>query len=139
VLSLAFLRPSSAAAGIVLGGLGIPTLALSGPWCYKFLPRAVRDILRLSMGVTIALCGYLLFRREFVIALPAAVVLLAFWRAYFKARRRRRLHACDGCQELSDQGICAGCQLQAEGVRRYEEAATQLYLASGQTPGIREQ
>jgi hypothetical protein len=86
------------------------------------------------MGVMIALCGYLLICRELIVAVPAAVVLTLFWRAYFEVRRKRRLHACDGCGELSDKGICSGCRLQAEGVRRYEEAATQLYLASGRMP-----
>ncbi len=133
-LSLAYLRPSVATAGAALAGLGIPTLALSGPWCYKSMPRAAQDYLRLAMGAVMALCGYLLIRRELMIAVPAAVVLLVFWRAYFKVRRRRRLHACDGCEELSDKAICSGCRLQADGVRRYEQAATQLYLASGQAP-----
>jgi hypothetical protein len=136
VVLLALLRPSVAAAGIGLGGVGIPTLVLSGPWCYKNLPRVLRDVLRLAMGVMIALCGYLLLCRELVVALPATAVLFAFWRTYFTARRRRRLHACDDCPELSDKSVCSGCQLQADGVRRYEETATQLYLASGQTPNF---
>jgi hypothetical protein len=120
--------------GLVLAGLGVPTLVLSGPWCYKKLPRTVRDALRFSMGVMIALCGYLLFCREWMIAGPVMIVLFVFWRTYFKARRERRLHACDGCEELSDKGICGGCELQVDGARRYEQIATQLYLASGQTP-----
>jgi hypothetical protein len=86
------------------------------------------------MGAVIVLCGYLLFCREIVIAAAVAAVLLVFWRAYFKVRRTRRLHACDGCEELSDKGICSGCRLQADGVRQYEETATRLYLASGQKP-----
>ena len=136
VLLLALLRPSVAAAGMALGGMGIPTLALSGPWCYKKLPRVVRDLLRLAMGAIIALCGYLLLCRELIIAVPIAIVLLIFWMGYFKVRRKQRLHACDGCEELSDKGICTGCRLQAEGVRRYEETATQLYIVSGQTPTL---
>ncbi len=135
-LSLAFLRPSVATSSVALAGLGIPTLALSGPWCYRSMPRAVRDLLRLAMGAVIVLCGYLLLHGEFVTAVPAAIVLFAFWRAYFKVRRRRRLHACDGCEELSDKAVCTGCRLQADGVRRYEEIATQLYLASGQAPDL---
>ncbi len=55
---------------------------------------------------------------------------------YFKIRRERRLHACDGCEELSEKRICSGCQLQADGARRYEQIATQLYLVSGQTPAF---
>ncbi|UCE49686.1 MAG: hypothetical protein JSW47_05970 [Phycisphaerales bacterium] len=136
MLCLALLRPSVTAAAITLGGLGIPTLVLSGPWCYKRLPRAAQDLLRLAMGVVVALCGYLLLCREFKIAVPIAAVLFVFWRIYFAVRRQRRLHACDGCEELSDKGVCSGCRVQADGMRRYEETATQLYLASGQTPKL---
>ena len=134
IMLLILLWPSVTQAGMVLAGLGVPTLALSGPWCYKKLPRYVRDVLRLAMGAVVALCGYLLLCREWMIAAPVAVVLFVFWRVYFKVRRERRLRACDGCEELSDKGICSGCRLQANGARRYEQVATQLYLASGQTP-----
>ncbi len=133
-LSLVLLRPSVTQVGMVLAGIGTPTLALSGPWCYTKFPRAARDVLRLTMGAVIALCGYLLLCRELMVAVPVAVVLFVFWRAYFRVRRAQRLRACDGCEELSDKGICSGCRLQTDGARRYEQIATQLYLASGQTP-----
>ncbi|MHC4228592.1 MAG: hypothetical protein ACYSWW_09865 [Planctomycetota bacterium] len=121
---------------MLLAGLGVPTLALSGPWCYKRLPRVVRDILRWTMGAVIAICGYLWISRELIVAIPVTIVLLVFWMAYFNVRRKRRLHACDGCEELSDKGVCSGCRLQADGVRRYEQTATQLYLASGRVPAL---
>jgi hypothetical protein len=129
-------QPSSIIATIALAGLGFPTLALSGPWCYKKLPRVIRDILRWTMGSMIVLCGYLFIHRELIIAVPVAAVLITFWKFYFKARRKRRLHACDGCEELSGNGVCSGCRPQAEGVRRYEDTATQLYLKSSQVPNI---
>jgi hypothetical protein len=88
------------------------------------------------MGAMIALCGYLFIYRELTIAVPVAAILYIFWRLYFKARRKRRLHACDGCEELANKGICSGCQFQADGVRRYEDIATRLYLASSQIPDI---
>lgn len=134
VLSVVALRPSVTQTSIILAGLAVPTLALSGPWCYKKLPRAFRDVLRLAMGAVMALCGYLLLCGEFAVAAAVAAVLFVFWRVYFRVRRTRRLHACDGCAELSDEKICSGCRLQADGARRYEQIATQLYLASGQTP-----
>ena len=127
-------QPSVTKAVTLLAGLSFPTLTLSGPWCYKKLPRVIRDILRWSMGVMIALCAYLLICRELIIAVPVATVLFIFWRFYFRARRKRRLHACDGCEELAGKGICSGCLLQADGVRRYEDIATRLYLASSQIP-----
>ncbi|MCP4261795.1 MAG: hypothetical protein GY774_30490 [Planctomycetes bacterium] len=129
-------KPPVTRAVIILVILSIPTLALSGPWCYKKLPRAIRDVLRWAMGALIALCGYLLICQELIIAVLVATVLIIFWRFYLKARLKRRFHACDGCEELSDKGVCSGCRLQANGVRRYEEIATQLYLASSQVPEI---
>ncbi|MHC4074067.1 MAG: hypothetical protein ACYTGS_18885, partial [Planctomycetota bacterium] len=71
---------------MLLAGLGVPTLALSGPWCYKRLPRVVRDILRWTMGAVIAICGYLWISRELIVAIPVTIVLLVFWMAYFNVR-----------------------------------------------------
>lgn len=133
-LSLMLLRPSPAKAVVALAGLSIPTLALSGPWCYKKLPRAIQDLLRWAMGAVIALCGYILVCRELIVAVPVAIVLIIFWRVYLKARRNRRIHECDGCEELLYKRVCSGCELQADGIRRYEAIATRLYLTSGQVP-----
>ena len=135
-LSLVLLHPSFAKAIVLLAGLGVPTLVLSGPWYYKNLPRVIQDFLRLSMGAMIALCVYLLICRELLITAAIMIVLFVFWKVYLRARIKRRLHACDGCVELSDNKICTGCALQAESMRRYEEIATQLYLKSGQIPDI---
>jgi len=131
---LALARPTVTEAGIALACTSIVTLALSSPCCYKKLPRAARDALRWAMGTLIAIVGYLFVCRELIIALPASAVLWIFWRVYFRARRQRRLHACDQCEELAARGVCTGCQIQADGVRRYEEAATRLYLAAGRVP-----
>jgi len=133
-LSLMLFRPSAANAVAALAGLGVPALALSGPWCYKKWPRAMRDVLRWATGALISLCAYLLICGELIVAGAAAAVLLIFWRAYFHIRRRRRISACDGCEELPDKGVCSGCRLPADGIRRYEEIATRIYLSSGQTP-----
>ena len=135
-LYLVLLRPSPQKAIMLLAGLGIPTLALSGPWCYKKLHRVVRDLLRLSMGAIISLCVYLMVCRELLVSVVVIFVLTVFWRIYLKARIKRRLHACDGCEELSNNTVCSGCELQADGMRKYEQKATQLYLASGQVPDI---
>lgn len=131
---IAAMRPSVTATCLTLVSAALVTLALSGPWCYKKLPRTVRDALRWSMGGMIALVGYLFICRELIIALPAVLVFWAFWRFYLGARRKRKMHTCDGCEELASRAVCSGCQVQAEGVRRYEEAATRLYLASGRVP-----
>ena len=133
---LMVLRPPAAKAAVALAGLGASVLGLSGPWCYKKWPRGMRDVLRLAMGAVISLCAYLLVCGELIVALAGGGVLLAFWRVYFRMRRRRRLSACDGCEELSAKGVCSGCRLPADGMRRYEEIATGLYLASGRMPDI---
>ena len=131
---LAALQPAVTTTGLSLAVVGMVTLVMSGPWCYKTLPRLVRDVLRWAMGAVIAMVGYLFACGELIIAAPAAAVLWVFWRVYLQKRRGRRLRACEGCEELEVRGVCSGCQVQAEGVRRYEEAATRLYLASGRVP-----
>ena len=43
---LAAARPPVTATCLTLAATALATLALSGPWCYKRLPRIVRDTLR---------------------------------------------------------------------------------------------
>jgi len=83
------------------------------------------------MGVTIALCGYLLLSGQMLVGLVGALTLAIFWKAYMTLRRPRRLNACAGCPELHTDRICSGFAMQAERVRCYEIAATARIIASG--------
>jgi hypothetical protein len=110
------------------------TVALSVPPVYKALPRIVRDLLRASAGALLAAAFYLLLCVNLWTGAAALAVMFAFWRAYFAARRTRKLRACTGCPELAQPGICSGFARQADHVRQYEREATELLLGAGSVP-----
>ncbi len=114
---------------LVFSVLATATVLLSLPLWYKRWPRPMRDVLRFSMGLTIPLCGYVLFSGHIVTGIVGAVVLVAFWRFYLTLRRARRLESCAGCSELGTQSICSGYCMQAGQLRVYEEKATAWVMA----------
>lgn len=118
---------------LVLGG---GTVVGSLPWWYRCWPRSARDILRFSLGLTIALCGYLILSGHLLPGLAGVVVLAGFHKIYMTLRRARRLRACDGCPDLQEVGICPGYREQADHVRQYEIEATELLLANGLEPPL---
>ena len=120
----------------LLLGLGGGTVAGSLPWWYKRWPRSVRDLLRFSLGLTIALCGYLLVSGHLLAGLAGIAVLGGFWKMYKALRGTRKARACDGCPDFEEIGICPGYREQAEQVRRYEVAATELLLSRGLVPPL---
>ncbi|MBN2477215.1 MAG: hypothetical protein JXB62_21585 [Pirellulales bacterium] len=115
-------------------GFTAVTLAFSFPAWYKGWARPVRDVLRAMMGLTIAWCGCLLLVGQIATGLIGAVVLAVFWKGYLTVRRRRLIGACHGCAALDRDEICPGFALQAEAIRRYEQAATERILADGYVP-----
>jgi len=120
----------------LFAAVGGVTVAGSLPWWYKRWPRLGRDLLRFSLGLTIALCGSLLVSGHLLAGLIGAAVLGAFHRTYMTLRRGRRLRDCDGCLDLREVGICPGYREQVEHVRRYEIEATELLLAQGLAPPL---
>lgn len=112
----------------------VPTIALSAPAVYMRWARPLRDCLRFCMGCSIALCACAVLEGHLLVAVACASVMLAFWRVYFAARRRRRAAACEGCPELGQRQVCTGCVLQAAGIRAYETEATEILLACGTAP-----
>ena len=127
-------KPLEGSAATLFLTLATPTLLLSFPTWYRHWPRSLRDVLRLAMGTTIALCVYLLLTGQILVGLAGGAVLAVFWKAYMVLRRPRRLNACSGCPELRSDAICSGFTFQAEQVRRYEEAATERIIGSGYLP-----
>lgn len=109
-------------------------LVMSFPLCYQYWPRPVRDVLRLAAGVTLAWCGFLLVSGRLAWGLHLVGLLAAVAVGFATLRRRARGHACAGCPELQQRGICSGYTRQAELIRQYEQAATQRILAAGVTP-----
>ena len=117
--------------------LAAVTLALSfPPWYKTYWPRPMRDVLRFALGLVIALCGYLAVSGQLTAGLAGVVLLATMWKVYGVLRGRQKDRACDRCPELTAEGICAGFALQADRIRQYEEAATEMLLASGDVPEI---
>ena len=132
---LGFLGPESfrAAAPTALVVLAVVTVVLSHDRWYKKWPRTVRDVLRLTMGIVVALCATVVLAHP----LPgflAGLVLLLFWTGYLHRRRHRLRRACDGCPELSDANVCSGFALQAQQMMKYEEQATRIVMATDYVP-----
>lgn len=122
-----FLVAYLVALGVVLG--------LSLPPLYKRLPRVLRDLLRMGGGGFLVVGAYVTLFVNVPAGLAALAAVIAFWWMYFKIRKRRKLHECDGCPELAEETVCSGFALQVEHVRRYEQAATELVARGGGVPG----
>lgn len=108
-----------------------PVIVLSYPSLYKRLSRFIRDVLRLATGVMISFIPFFLIHRNFLCGITCVVVMAVFWWIYFHQRKRRKMHACDGCPELGLPEICSGFQKQAAAVRLYEIEATDFIYNSG--------
>jgi len=135
VVGMAVLSPMSGTFLVAyLVALGV-VLGLSLPPLYKRLPRVLRDLLRMGGGGFLVVGAYVTLFVNIPAGLAALAALVAFWWMYFKMRRKRKLRECDGCPELANETVCSGFALQAEHVRRYEEAATELLTRSGAVPG----
>jgi hypothetical protein len=116
---------------LVLAMLASTTVFLSSPLWYKRWPRSMRDVLRFSMGLTVALCGYVLFTGHIITGIVGIVVLAAFWRTYMAQRQKRRLESCGGCTELGNSTVCSGYLQQTQHLRLYEEKATEWVMTNG--------
>ena len=119
-------------------GWGAVTVLLSLPLWYKRWPRWFRDLLRFSMGAVLALWGYLLITGHWAVGCGGGLALAAFWVFYRALRKKRKLHACDGCPEFGQPKVCSGYTLQAERMRNFEEQATELVMQNSgfQAPGV---
>ena len=132
-LSLLFFDTTRVGIVPLLLGLMILTIGLSLPSLYQRLSRPVRDVIRFSMGLCIALCAGALLTGNVLVSVACGCTLALFWRAYFVMRRRRRAEACEACPELGQGDICTGCRVQADAIRAYEVEATQLLMNRGET------
>lgn len=137
-VSLLFSTPFwQSRADLLLSGALLVTIPLSFPPVYKKLPRFLRDILRLLMGLVLPLTIFTLVNVDLRVGITAAATIFLFWYFYFKVRKQRKLHQCDHCSELKAGGVCSGFTRQACAVRKYEERATAMLMASGYTPRIK--
>lgn len=123
----------------IAGTLLLTTLPFSHPFIYKKLGRRIRDLLRLFLGVLLVVWAHLLFTGNLLFAFGFFVLLLLFWRSYYKKRAKRKLDDCFACAEYSKEQICSGYRLQAECIREYEELATDYLLQTGHRPDVLKQ
>ena len=121
---------------IALAVLGSVTVAMSMPGWYGRWPRPLRDVLRFSLGVTLATCAALVVAGQWLVGLLGAAVLLVCWAIYKTLRQARRQHNCDGCGELTTKAICSGYRRQARAVRRYETIATERLFSDTIPPEL---
>lgn len=134
-VGLALLAPLQGPGVLIAYGAVLPSvLLLSWPTLYKKWPRSVRDLLRCAGGALIPVSAALCLSPHFWAGLPGLLLIAAFWIAYFRQRKRRKLKACNGCAELGTDRICSGFALQAERIRRYEREATELVMRGGYVP-----
>lgn len=92
-----------------------PVLLLSWPVWYQQLPRVLRDVLRLALGVLIVCCTAVLALYPLQ-AWPALAMLAGIWWWFRRARARTQARRCDGCPELG-AGVCSGYRLHAQASR----------------------
>jgi hypothetical protein len=102
-----------------LAVIGPVAVALSWPPFYQRLPRALRDLLRVAVGATIALAAWVTGTWP-ALAWPLLPALLLLWLIFRRSRQRVIARRCDGCPELHAPGVCSGYALQAACARALE-------------------
>ncbi len=110
------------------------TLPLSHPFIYKHLHRRVRDLLRFSLGMLLAIGSWVALTTSFPLGLGALLLCFIVWKIYYKKRAIKKIELCLQCEEYSENYICSGYIHQSQCIREYEEKATEYLLKSGYRP-----
>lgn len=111
------------------------TMLLSLPSPYKRLPRMLRDLLRFSAGLCIALAPYIALRVSLWAGLLSILAILLFRHFYLRSSLRRRLSQCRACPASSENGeVCEGFALQRACLSRYQNEATEYLYQTGYVP-----
>jgi len=92
-------------------------LVLIGSWptWYRRWPRAVRDALRVGLGLLAAVGSFGVASAPGV-AWPALTIAAALWWVYRRRRVQVNARRCDGCPELG-RGVCSGYAAHAAAMR----------------------
>jgi hypothetical protein len=109
----------------------LPVLALSWPRWYRELPRSLRDLLRVGLGVLIVATTAVV-ATEPTYAWPLLPLSVWLWWRFRRARVQVLARRCDGCPELG-RGVCSGYTLHAQAARAISaelEARIEAALAS---------
>lgn len=126
LVGLVALKPEPRALQVALLGLGPSTIGLSFPALYRRLPRLVRDLLRASSGLLVAMALAVSYRGEWSFGAGCLGAFLVLFYAYSRIRARIRASSCAGCTEFADGAICTGYTKQAALIRSFEERMTDL-------------
>ncbi|MCB1218649.1 hypothetical protein KDL44_14795 [bacterium] len=126
-------QPSVSYAGGYMAVLATVAI-LSFPAIYRPLPRLLRDLLRFSAGLLIAATPFVAIRLSLATGIIGAVLILLFRQYYLRSALRRRQRVCTDCPAGVEQPVCDGFSQQVEGLRRYEEEATEFLYTRGYVP-----
>ena len=119
----------------VAAAMGV-TLGLSIPRIYRHMPRPARDLLRLMAGALTPMLLWALVGIAWPLAGAGAAVGVILHLLYRRLRRRGMSDPCTRCDQLSEGRICPGFAHQARCLRHYDQAATDLLLATGYRPQV---
>lgn len=130
--------------GIIVGGLlgwqftqalnlamlliGPVVVLMSFPAIYARFNRTVHDFLRLFTGIFASWSLTQLLTGQYWVGGGCLLLLLVAAMTYIPVRRKRSLTQCNGCEELTNEGICSGFEFQADNLRKYEQEATTYVL-----------
>lgn len=137
LLCVVLLLPLTEIAGWLTLALIGATSILSYPPLYKTHSRLLRDLLRSSLGVSIALTLGLLASMQLEFGISAASALAGFWLIFGKLRQTTKRSKCQTCPEYSENQICSGYKRQSESIRNYEKALEDmLHGGSSAVPAV---
>lgn len=108
----------------------------SFPGIYKKWPRQFRDILRMGMGLTLAIVLTWLIEGHWTYAVPTLLIGFIFWRFYFAKRKSRRLETCKSCPEYqeSHNKPCSGYAMQYQRLLDFDTNASNLLMQTQRIP-----
>lgn len=108
-----------------IGPAGLVSAAsLPGP--YGRLSRTAKDGLRFSTGLLGGLLSSLALAQRWKPFALLAAAAAGGYRFLTLRRAAAKATACDGCPELTSEGICSGYAQQAVSLRAYERDASEL-------------
>jgi len=137
ILCIILLFPLTVITGWVTLSLISATSILSYPPLYKGHSRFLRDILRSSLGVSIAMTLGLLASKQLIFGISAVAALGGFWLVFGRLRQTTKRSKCQTCPEYSESAICSGYKRQSESIRGYEkDLEDKLRGTSGTIPAI---
>jgi hypothetical protein len=106
-------------------------IVLAGSWpaLYARLPRAIRDALRVLLGLWLTI-GAATVASAWPWLWPVVPAVALAWWAYRRQRQRVMARRCDGCPELG-KGVCSGYAEHARAMRAIADDIEARMVLSG--------